>query len=93
VIAAHDIGAIGYFTQHPLLDLAGLMSPEVIPILRDETALQNWLVRRRAQYLVTFADWYTTLGHTADWEPIYQASCPQVQALGKADMVVYQYVP
>ncbi|HEX2697528.1 MAG TPA: hypothetical protein VHM28_07435, partial [Anaerolineales bacterium] len=31
VIAAHDIGALGYFDKHELIDLAGLVSPEVIP--------------------------------------------------------------
>ena len=36
LIAAHDIGAVGYFGQRRLLDLAGLVSPEVIPFIRDE---------------------------------------------------------
>ena len=36
VIAAHDIGALGYFDDHELIDLAGLVSPEVIPFIRDE---------------------------------------------------------
>jgi len=92
VIAAHDIGAVGYFTGRRLVDLAGLVTPEVIPILRDEAALQRWLEQRHVPYLVTFADWYTTLGHTAAWQPVYRASCPQVEALGKADMVVYYYL-
>ncbi len=91
VVAAHDIGAIGYFAQYRLVDLAGLVSPEIIPILRDEAALQRWLEERHVPYLVTFADWYTTLGHTSAWQPVYRASCPQVEALGKADMVVYYY--
>ncbi|NOZ06546.1 MAG: hypothetical protein GXP41_09405 [Chloroflexi bacterium] len=93
MIAAHDIGAMGYFANRPLIDLAGLVTPEIIPILRDEPALQRWLEQRHVPYLVTFADWYTTLGHTAVWQPVYRASCPQVEALGKADMVVYHYVP
>jgi len=29
LIAAHDIGAIGYFAPRPILDLAGLISPDV----------------------------------------------------------------
>jgi len=39
IIAAHDIGALGYFDHHQLIDLAGLVSPEVIPFMRDETRL------------------------------------------------------
>jgi hypothetical protein len=39
LIAAHDIGALGYFGQRNLLDLAGLISPEVIPFIRDEDRL------------------------------------------------------
>ena len=93
VVAAHDIGAVGYFTGHRLVDLAGLVTPEVIPILRDEAALQRLLEQGHVRYLMTFADWYTTLGHTSAWQPVFRATCPQVEALGKADMVVYHYLP
>ncbi len=33
VIAAPDIGAIGYFSQRRVLDLAGLVSPRLLPLL------------------------------------------------------------
>jgi hypothetical protein len=61
LIAAHDIGAIGYFARRPLIDLAGLISPEVIPIIRDEDQLGRLIETRRAAYLVTFPDWYPVL--------------------------------
>jgi hypothetical protein len=61
VIAAHDIGALGYFSQRPLLDLAGLVSPEVIPFIRDEAGLQVFLIGNHAEYLVTFPGWYPQL--------------------------------
>jgi len=64
LIAAHDIGAIGYFASRPLLDLAGLVSPEVIPFIRDEARLADSIRRRDAAYLVTFPSWYPRLtGH------------------------------
>ncbi len=61
LIAAHDIGAIGYFGQRKMLDLAGLISPEVIPFIRDEARLSSYLDQRGASYLVTFPGWYPQL--------------------------------
>ncbi|MEZ4591217.1 MAG: hypothetical protein R3D55_08745 [Chloroflexota bacterium] len=57
VIASHDIGAIGYFAERPLLDLAGLITPEVIPLLQDEEALARYVLNSGAQYLVTAPGW------------------------------------
>ena len=36
IVAAHDIGALGYLDDHQLVDLAGLITPEVIPFMLDE---------------------------------------------------------
>jgi hypothetical protein len=86
VIAAHDIGAIGYFAERPLLDLAGLISPEVVPLLGDEeeAALADYVRQSQARYLVTAPGWpyssltadgrasllYTT-GYTLTWQQNY----------------------
>jgi hypothetical protein len=61
LIAAHDIGAMGYFGERELLDLAGLVDPTVIPYIRDEQALEALLDARRVDYLVTFPGWYPQL--------------------------------
>ena len=71
LIAAHDIGAIGYFTRRPILDLAGLISPEVIPFIRDEAKLGEWMQAKGAQYFVTFSGnaWYPHL--VERWPPVF----------------------
>lgn len=61
VLAVHDIGAIGYFTQNPLIDLAGLITPDVVPFIRDEARLAEYLDSTQAGYLVTFPSWYPQL--------------------------------
>lgn len=61
VTASHDIGAVGYFSNRKLLDLAGLVNPEVIPFIRDEAALREYLDDRGADYLITFPSWYPDL--------------------------------
>jgi len=70
VIAAHDIGALGYFGQREIIDLAGLVSPAVIPIIHNEDALIEWLDNHDANYLMTFPDWYIKL--TEGREIVYQ---------------------
>jgi hypothetical protein len=61
LVAAHDIGALGFFGGRRLLDLAGLVSPQVIPFIRDEPRLAAFLDEQGADFLVTFPGWYPEL--------------------------------
>jgi hypothetical protein len=62
LVAAHDVGALGYFAQRPLVDLAGLVSLEVVPYMGDEPALAAFVRQRGAAYLVQGAGFaYPTL--------------------------------
>lgn len=56
-VAAHDIGALGYYDQHPLVDLAGLISPEVIPFIHDDQRLLAYLRTQGVEYLIVFPGW------------------------------------
>lgn len=88
VIAIHDIGAVGYFTQRRLLDLAGLISPEVIPFIRDERQLEQYARDRGASYLVTFPGWYPQF--TAGKEIVFQTDSPWSVQAGGENMAVYR---
>jgi hypothetical protein len=90
LVAAHDIGAIGYFAQRPLIDLAGLVTPEVIPIIRDETALFDFMVARRANYLVTFPSWYRGLTKNSRLNRKYSTNASWTQQAGSDNMTVYE---
>lgn len=61
LVAAHDIGALGYFGRQPILDLAGLVSPGVIPILRNEERLAAYMTSSGVEYLAVFPGWYSSL--------------------------------
>ena len=90
LIAAHDIGAIGYFSQRRIVDLAGLVSPEVIPFIRDEIALISYLDKVCPNYLVTFPDWYLLLPELG--EPVYQTETKVTRDLGGENMLIYRWV-
>ncbi|MCJ7621892.1 MAG: hypothetical protein MUO76_00185, partial [Anaerolineaceae bacterium] len=61
LIAAHDIGAIGFFAKRNLVDLAGLVSPEVIKFFRNEDKISEYLFELDVDYLITFPGWYPNL--------------------------------
>ncbi len=58
LIAAHDIGALGYFGERRILDLAGLINPEVIPLMNDNIKLSKYIIQMNTDYLVVFPSWY-----------------------------------
>jgi hypothetical protein len=91
VLGAHDIGALGYFTEHEIVDLAGLVSPDVIPFIRDEKQLARYLDAQGADYLVAFPSWYPELAAQSD--PIYQSGGRFAPRLGNAHMTVYKWNP
>jgi hypothetical protein len=89
LVAAHDIGALGYYADRNLLDLAGLISPEVIPFIRDETALRNHINKEGANYLVTFPGWYPDLVKSGGI--IYQTNGAFSPMMGGENMGVYDW--
>jgi len=91
LIAAHDIGAIGYFGDRQLLDLAGLISPEVIPLLSDQDDLVSYVKDSGAEYLVTAPGWpYEELTKTEDAILLYSTDYAWTQEQGINNMEIYQ---
>ncbi len=89
LVAAHDIGALGYFGGRELLDLAGLVSPEVIPFIRDEGRLRDWLTVKRPDYLITFPSWYPELA--APLEEAYRTDTRYRSAEEGENMAVFRW--
>ena len=74
-LAVHDIGALGYYVQNPILDLAGLTTPEIVPFIRDEARLAQYLDSNSVDYLITFPSFYPQL--TSQAELLFEAGQPQ----------------
>ena len=89
LIAAHDIGALGYFGKRRLLDLAGLITPDVIPFIRDEAKLAEYITSEGADYLITFPGWYHAL--IDGLEPVFQTDGQFSPKLGGENMKVYRW--
>jgi hypothetical protein len=86
-IAAPDIGAIGYYSERRVLDLAGLVSPRVVPLLRRESP-EDMIARldfagiARPEYLVDRAarpyDLLQRSPYASRLTPLGQASVPNL---------------
>lgn len=88
IVAAHDIGALGFYDNHDLIDLAGLVSPEVIPIIRDEDELAQFLDEEGAAYLIAFPEFYPQLSEIA--EPVFVTGGIGPD-LGGENMIVFHW--
>jgi hypothetical protein len=89
VLAVHDIGAIGYFDQHRILDLAGLVSPDVVPFIRDQDKIAAYLDQRGAEYLVTLPQFYPKL--VSQLEQVYPPGASCSPSSGEATMCVFKW--
>jgi hypothetical protein len=85
LVATHDIGALGYFSNHPIMDIAGLADPELIPHLNNQPALEMYMRRHHVTYVVIYTNWFpppNTLVHDLAPNVVYTAP-------GSPDFVVY----
>jgi hypothetical protein len=89
LLAVHDIGAIGYFDQHPLIDLAGLVSPDVIPFIRAQEQISTYLDQQGADYLVTLPDFYPRL--VPQLQKVYPPEAACTPSSGQAVMCVFRW--
>lgn len=97
LLAVHDIGAVGFFASsvdkpRPILDIAGLVSPEVIPLFRNPAGMLDLMRRRSVQYLMVLPPQWDELwlGEPETWATQF---CPRFNAGGgMGGMAIYEYV-
>ncbi|MFZ1979064.1 MAG: hypothetical protein WAV76_14010, partial [Bacteroidota bacterium] len=58
VIAAHDVGALGYYSERKIVDMVGLITPAAIPFIHEKNQMLAWLSREHVTHIATFRDWF-----------------------------------
>ncbi len=88
-LAVHDIGVLGFYVPNPLVDMAGILTPQVVPIIRNESKLAEYLDSNSVDYLITFPSLYPEL--TSRRESVFQAGQESGPLRFDENMQVYRW--
>lgn len=98
VIAVNDVGALKYMLPNRILDLAGIIDPEVPKYMEEaRQANQNWqfgvlrfLKETKPDYLVIFPAWFPNLSELdPGFAPQFELTIPNNITMGGNTIVVF----
>ena len=91
-LAVNDIGAIAYVSRREVVDLMGLVTPEILPYRRQgEEGVIRFVGEQCPDYVIVFPAWFPRLTARGDLlEPVYRVRLDRVEVSGAPEMVVYR---
>ena len=90
IIATHDIGLVGYITQRQIVDLAGLVTPEVIPFMNDQTKLAEYVHSQNVTYVIVFTGYYKEFLKQLHAQLAYSPNPEDIDYFGLEPFEVFQ---
>lgn len=90
VIATHDVGLVGYITQRQMVDIAGLITPEVIPIMNDQAKLAEFVRSKNVAYVIVFTGYYENFLSQLDAQLVYSPSNEDIETYGLEPFEVFK---
>src|SRR5262249_20903690 len=93
-LALNDIGAIAYISRRPVIDLMGLVTPEIIPYRRQgEDGVIRFVGEQCPDYVIVFPAWFPNMtARRYLLEPIHRVHLEHNEVAGADEMVVYRLV-
>jgi hypothetical protein len=94
-LAVNDIGALKFFLPNRVIDLAGIVNPEIRRALNRaagipwEKTMADELARRRPDYLVIFPAWFPHLVQDPRFRPLHEVAIRDNITMGGNTVVVY----
>ncbi|MBI3030113.1 MAG: hypothetical protein HYY64_11425 [Candidatus Rokubacteria bacterium] len=91
-LALNDVGAIAFISRREVVDLMGLVTPEILAYRRaGETGVLRYLEQACPDYLIIFPAWFPRLAALSDrFSPVYRVGLPHNTVAGAAEMVVFE---
>jgi hypothetical protein len=91
-IAMNDIGAIAFVSRRHVIDLMGLVTPEILPYRRrGETGVIEYVRETCPDYVIIFPTWFPDLARRTELlDPLYRVRLERNVVSGGDEMVVYR---
>ena len=91
-LGLNDVGAIAYLSRREVVDLMGLVTPEILPYRREgDAGVLRFLERSCPDYLVIFPAWFPELSRRDDlFRPVERVRLVHNTVAGADEMVVYE---
>ncbi|HSP87622.1 MAG TPA: tetratricopeptide repeat protein, partial [Ignavibacteriaceae bacterium] len=87
VIATHDVGAIAFYSERKIIDMAGLITPELIAQINQRSYseyLNNYLAKNKVEYVVTLKNWFEVVNDKPVFVPINQPEFLEIYKYNKS---------
>ena len=88
IVATHDVVGIAFYTQRKIIDVAGLLTPELITKLKEKDYskyMTNYLKEKNVKYLAFLREWY----RVTNQNPLFSTA----NKLPPEIMEVYEFIP
>ena len=95
VIASYDIGALGYLAKATVIDVYGLVTPEVLHNRTTTFRVADYLKEIDCDYVMYYVEWFPGLGSAmesrgAEFELLIQAHLDDNVVCGSNNMAVWR---
>jgi hypothetical protein len=97
ILAVNDIGAFGWILENPIVDLAGIATPEVHRYARAaldrgesvHAGILDFVRDARPDYLAVFPEWFGPVLSTGELVPLATLEVPDNITMGGDELVLY----
>ncbi len=72
------------------MDLAGLVTPEIVPIMNNPQKMADYVRTRHASYLIVYSGYYRALLNLLDAHLVYSPGAEQLRAMGVEPFEIYE---
>jgi len=91
IVATHDVGAIAYYSGKCIVDMVGLVSPEMTQYIGSYDLLNKFLIRNKVTHIAVLRNWF----EIANKNPLFQTDerTPEIMEVFEFGVDGVQFIP